>query len=120
VAIVNGLLSKTSIEEASQTDSAMGFFCAQPSICERPLGFNPAAAVLVVPSIFEPFLATKSFATGLGLAIAHNIARLHTSSLPLTANSAEPFRFTLKLARVAAFTRDVEETSKVQSPWAES
>jgi len=160
VAIGNGLLSETRIEQASQADSAIGSFRAQRSISgPLALRFDRAADVLacdpksfgwqeavelspvgpvvflrasndddyaridnengngpiyekVTPSIFEPFLTTKS--PGTGLAIAHNTSRQYFASLQLTANTPEQVRFSLTLPRVAVW----QETSRV-SIWAE-
>lgn len=61
---------------------------------------NGPIAESAVPSIFEPFFTTKPSGTGLGLAIAHNIARSHSGTLSLTANTPEQVRFTLMLPRV--------------------
>ena len=54
----------------------------------------------VVPSIFEPFFTTKLSGTGLGLPIAHNIARSHAGQLQLTMNTPEIVCFTLTLPKV--------------------
>ena len=54
----------------------------------------------VVPSLFEPFFTSKLSGTGLGLPIAHNIARSHAGQLQLTMNTTEIVRFTLTLPKV--------------------
>ena len=47
--------------------------------------------------IFEPFLTTKSKCTGLGLAIARNIAWAHGGDHTLCSNQPDKIRFLMSL-----------------------
>jgi signal transduction histidine kinase len=54
-----------------------------------------------VARMFEPFFTTKPDGTGLGLAVARNIARAHGGDLVLSANEPGRVCFSMTLAAVS-------------------
>ena len=75
----------------------------------------PAAVTL---RIFEPFFTTKDTGTGLGLTIAHNVARAHGGDLALTVNrpGAVRMEITLPGCRPDAAASDTEAGRAAAAP----
>ena len=53
-------------------------------------------AAEVLPNIFEPFFSTKNRGTGMGLPVAHRIARMYEGSMEVESTSLDGTTFRLE------------------------